>query len=57
MAEEEGTVRDPGSEAAQLEAGTSSVPGTAVPVAVFFTSFVRYDFVNWTYLSEVWPLR
>jgi cytochrome c oxidase subunit 1 len=32
------------------------VPGTAVMVAVFFTTFVLYYFVNWKYLSEVWPL-
>jgi hypothetical protein len=24
---------------------------------VFFTAFVLYYFVNWKYLSEVWPLR
>jgi cytochrome c oxidase subunit 1 len=33
------------------------IPGTAVLVAVFFTSFVLYYFVNWKYLSDVWPLR
>ncbi len=37
-------------------AGSMAVPGTAVMVAVFFTSFVLYYFVNWKYLSEVWPL-
>ena len=37
-------------------AGTISIPGTAVLVAVFFTAFVLYYFVNWKYLSEVWPL-
>jgi cytochrome c oxidase subunit 1 len=26
-------------------------------VAVFFITFVVYYFVNWKYLSEVWPLR
>ncbi|NIR29890.1 MAG: cytochrome C oxidase subunit I [Gammaproteobacteria bacterium] len=34
-----------------------SVPGTVVMVAVFFAAFVLYYFVNWKYLSEVWPLR
>ena len=38
-------------------AGTLKIPGTVVLVAVFFTSFVLYYFVNWKYLSEVWPLR
>jgi cytochrome c oxidase subunit 1 len=38
-------------------AGTLKIPGTAVLVGVFFTSFVLYYFVNWKYLSEVWPLR
>jgi cytochrome c oxidase subunit 1 len=38
-------------------AGTLKLPGTAILVAVFFTSFVLYYFVNWKYLSEVWPLR
>ncbi|MEE8500426.1 MAG: cbb3-type cytochrome c oxidase subunit I, partial [Kiloniellales bacterium] len=37
-------------------AGSMAVPGTAVMVAVFFTTFVLYYFVNWKYLSEVWPL-
>ncbi len=32
------------------------IPGTAVLVAVFFAAFVLYYFVNWKYLSEVWPL-
>jgi cytochrome c oxidase subunit 1 len=34
-----------------------SIPGTIALVAVFFTSFVLYYFVNWKYLAEVWPLR
>jgi cytochrome c oxidase subunit 1 len=38
-------------------AGTFKLPGTAVLVSVFFTAFVLYYFVNWKYLSEVWPLR
>ena len=33
------------------------IPGTLVLVAVFFTSFILYYFVNWKYLAEVWPLR
>ena len=36
---------------------TLKIPGTAVLVGVFFTAFVLYYFVNWKYLSEVWPLR
>jgi cytochrome c oxidase subunit 1 len=32
------------------------IPGTTILVAVFFLSFVLYYFVNWKYLSEVWPL-
>ncbi len=38
-------------------ATTHAIPGTVVLVAVFFVSFVLYYFVNWKYLSEVWPLR
>ncbi len=38
-------------------AGTLHIPGTISLVAVFFTAFVLYYFVNWKYLSEVWPLR
>jgi cytochrome c oxidase subunit I len=38
-------------------AGTLKIPGTAVMVAVFFTCFVLYYFVNWKYLSELWPMR
>ncbi|UCC56345.1 MAG: cytochrome C oxidase subunit I, partial [Gammaproteobacteria bacterium] len=33
------------------------IPGTVMLVAVFFTAFVLYYFVNWKYLAEVWPLR
>ncbi len=32
------------------------IPGTAMLVGIFFTAFVLYYFVNWKYLSEVWPL-
>lgn len=34
-----------------------AVPGTLVMVAVFFTVFVLYYYVNWKYLAEVWPIR
>ncbi|MGI9262435.1 MAG: cbb3-type cytochrome c oxidase subunit I [Woeseiaceae bacterium] len=37
-------------------AETLKIPGTAMLVAIFFISFVLYYFVNWKYLSEVWPL-
>jgi cytochrome c oxidase subunit 1 len=37
-------------------AGTLHLPGTYVLVGVFFVAFVLYYFVNWKYLSEVWPL-
>jgi cytochrome c oxidase subunit 1 len=35
---------------------TLKIPGTVVLLAIFFTAFVLYYFVNWKYLSEVWPL-
>jgi cytochrome c oxidase subunit 1 len=37
--------------------GHIKIPGTVVLVAVFFTAFILYYFVNWKYLAEVWPLR
>ncbi|MGI9386273.1 MAG: cbb3-type cytochrome c oxidase subunit I [Methyloligellaceae bacterium] len=37
-------------------AGTFHLPGTYILVTVFFMAFVLYYFVNWKYLSEVWPL-
>jgi cytochrome c oxidase subunit 1 len=37
-------------------AGTWHLPGTYVLVAIFFTVFVLYYFVNWKYLSEIWPM-
>ena len=37
-------------------AETLRIPGTAVMVGIFFLAFVLYYFVNWKYLSEVWPL-
>ncbi|MBM2854587.1 MAG: cytochrome oxidase subunit, partial [Steroidobacteraceae bacterium] len=38
-------------------AGTMRIPGTLVLVGVFFIAFVLYYFVNWKYLSEIWPMR
>lgn len=38
-------------------AATLKLPGTIGLVSVFFVAFVLYWFVNWKYLSEVWPLR
>ncbi|MDH3336662.1 MAG: cbb3-type cytochrome c oxidase subunit I [Gammaproteobacteria bacterium] len=35
---------------------TLRIPGTAFLVGIFFTAFVLYYFVNWKYLSEIWPL-
>ena len=32
------------------------IPGTAMLVGIFFIAFVLYYFVNWKYLSEIWPL-
>jgi len=32
------------------------IPGTVFLVAIFFVVFVLYYFVNWKYLSEIWPL-
>jgi cytochrome c oxidase subunit 1 len=37
-------------------AAEPKVPGTMLLVAVFFVSFVLYYFINWKYLSEIWPL-
>ena len=37
-------------------AGTLKIPGTAMLVGIFFIAFVLYYFVNWKYLSEIWPL-
>ena len=33
------------------------LPGTIVLVAIFFTCFVLYYFINWKYLSELWLFR
>ena len=43
--------------AAYGSAATLRLPGTIVLVGVFFVAFVLYYFVNWKYLSEVWPMR
>jgi cytochrome c oxidase subunit 1 len=37
-------------------AETLKIPGTAMLVGIFFVAFVLYYFVNWKYLSEIWPL-
>ncbi len=37
-------------------AETLRIPGTVFLVSIFFVAFVLYYFVNWKYLSEVWPL-
>jgi cytochrome c oxidase subunit 1 len=37
-------------------AETLRIPGTVFLVGIFFVAFVLYYFVNWKYLSEVWPL-
>jgi cytochrome c oxidase subunit 1 len=36
--------------------GTLKLPGTIVLVTIFFTAFALYYFINWKFLSEVWPL-
>jgi cytochrome c oxidase subunit 1 len=38
-------------------AGTLRIPGTLALIGVFFVAFVLYYFVNWKYLSEIWPMR
>ena len=37
-------------------AGTFHLPGTYILVGILFVSFVLYYFVNWKYLSELWPM-
>jgi cytochrome c oxidase subunit 1 len=37
-------------------AETLRIPGTVMLVGIFFVAFVLYYFVNWKYLSEIWPL-
>lgn len=38
------------------DAGTWHLPGTYILVSIFFTAFVLYYFVNWKYLSQLWPM-
>jgi cytochrome c oxidase subunit 1 len=38
-------------------APTIKLPGTIILVGVFFVAFMLYYYVNWKYLSAVWPLR
>jgi len=47
-----------GGEAASTygSAGTLKLPGTMTLVGIFFLAFVLYYFINWKFLSEVWPL-
>lgn len=35
---------------------TLKLPGTVILVSGFFIAFVLYYYINWKYLSEVWPL-
>ncbi len=37
-------------------AHTLKLPGTITLVGIFFLAFVLYYFINWKFLSEVWPL-
>ena len=46
------TAHHPGSGAAGMVA-----PGTFTLAMVFLVAFVLYYFVNWKYLSTVWPLQ
>jgi len=36
---------------------TIKLPGTIALVGIFFVAFMLYYYVNWKYLSAVWPLR
>jgi cytochrome c oxidase subunit 1 len=38
-------------------AGGMVAPGTFALAMVFLVSFVLYYFINWKYLSTVWPLK
>ncbi len=46
----QGAIAEYGSE------GTIKLPGTITLVGIFFVSFVLYYFINWKYLSTLWPL-
>ena len=37
-------------------AASLHIPGTIILVSLFFGAFVLYYFINWKYLSEIWPL-
>jgi len=59
LADNEAVSLQSGAAAAVGEYGSSDshrIPGTVVLVGIFFIAFVLYYFVNWKYLSEVWPL-
>ena len=49
----------PAGAALQAHGGTHAwaAPGTFTLAIVFLTAFVLYYFINWKYLSEVWPLK
>jgi hypothetical protein len=51
-----GALAVPGSGAPAWQVGGFVAPGTFVLAMVFLVSFVLYYFVNWKYLSTVWPL-
>ncbi len=40
-----------------IGAGGMVAPGTFVLAMVFLTAFVLYYFINWKYLSTLWPLK
>jgi cytochrome c oxidase subunit 1 len=40
-----------------IGAGGMVAPGTFTLAMVFLTSFVLYYFINWKYLSTIWPLK
>jgi cytochrome c oxidase subunit 1 len=40
-----------------IGAGGMVAPGTFALAMVFLTSFVLYYFINWKYLSTIWPLK
>jgi len=52
-----GAPSGPPAVAAYGSSDTLRIPGTLMLVAVFFVAFVLYYFVNWKYLSDVWPMR
>ncbi len=47
----------PAMPSAHAATGAFAAPGTFALAMVFLVSFVLYYFVNWKYLSTVWPLR